>query len=47
MLKEFPKDIQELIKKYKEKYNEIPNGWNFSEETLDEYKVYLEKELNK
>ena len=47
MLKEFPKEIQELMNKYKEKYNKMPDGWYFDEETLDEYKKRLEKELNK
>lgn len=47
MLKKFPKEIIELRNKYKEKYNKNPRGWNFSEETLEKYKEYLEKELEK
>lgn len=47
MLKEFPDEIKELRTKYKEKYNQNPRGWNFSEETLEDYEKYLEKELIK
>lgn len=43
-----PNDIKEKIKEYEKKFNQKPpRGWNFREETLDEYKEYLESELNK
>lgn len=42
-----PDDIKELIKQYENKNNTKPRGWNYKEETLTEYKKYLEKELGK
>ena len=40
-------DIKNLIKEYEKQNNEKPRGWNYKEETLTEYKNYLETELNK
>lgn len=42
-----PNDIKKLIKEYEKLKNEKPRGWNYKEETLTEYKNYLESELNK
>ena len=41
-----PDDIKNLIKEYEKQNNEKPRGWNYKEETLTEYKNYLEKEIN-
>lgn len=41
-----PDDIKKLIKEYEKQNNEKPRGWNYIEETLTEYKEYLEKEMN-
>lgn len=40
-----PDEIKSLINKYEKIHNEKPKGWNYKEETLEEYKEYLEKEL--
>ena len=40
-------DLKNLIKEYEKQNNEKPRGWNYKEETLTEYKNYLETELNK
>lgn len=37
---------RKLREEYKEKYNEIPKGWEYDKETMKEYEQYLEKELN-
>ena len=42
-----PDDIKRLIKECEIKNNKKPRGWNYREETLTEYKDYLETELNK
>lgn len=42
-----PDDIKNLIKEYEKKNDEKPRGWNYKEETLNQYKNYLETELNK
>ena len=42
-----PDDIKNLIKEYEKKNDEKPRGWNYKEETLTQYKNYLETELNK
>lgn len=43
-----PNDVKKLIHKYIEKYNKRPNPFNYDEwNSFDEYKEYLEKELNK
>ncbi len=42
-----PNEIKKLINQYENKYNEKPKGWNYKEETLETYKNYLKKEINK
>ena len=42
-----PNEIKELINEYEKKNNEKPRGWNYKEETLETYKIYLIKEINK
>lgn len=43
-----PKEIDDLIEKYEQKYKKKPEPWNYEEwESFDQYKEYLEKELNK
>lgn len=43
-----PKEIDDLIEKYEQKYKKKPKPWNYDEwESFDEYRQYLEKELKK
>ncbi|MCI8760426.1 MAG: hypothetical protein HFJ34_04825 [Clostridia bacterium] len=43
-----PNEILKLIKEYEEKYNKKPRPWNYDEwDNFEQYRQYLEKELNK
>lgn len=47
-MEHIPTEILELRHKYIEKYNKIPIPFNFEEwDSFDQYKEYLEKELEK
>ena len=36
-----------LREEYKKKYNKQPKGWEYDKETMEEYEIFLEKELKK
>lgn len=43
-----PNEVENLIHEYMEKYNKRPAPFNYDEwDSFEEYKEYLEKELNK
>ena len=43
-----PDEIHKLFNEYQEKYKKAPRRFNYDTwNSLDEYKEYLEKELNK
>ena len=48
MKNSFNDGTKELAEKYKEKYEKRPKSFNWDDfNSLEEYKKYLEKELNK
>lgn len=45
---DIPDEIHKLFKEYQEKYGKAPRRFNYDTwDSLDEYKEYLKKELNK